>query len=380
MKKLGLSCAILATCGFAHADFSVKHYGIIKAGLLQSNAQLTTFGTGAFRAPTEVADIENDAATDADKSAHTSIQTQQTRWGMAIANGSNTTGKIEFDATASSAQSSPNAISGSQLRLRLAQIDWKKGNSHISAGQKWLAFAGLNPHTYNLVSANFRSGNSAFIENEMAYTHSFGKFSLTAALANKGQDVVAGQTDDEVELGTPMQTIRVDYKMDNHHFGAAFLTAEVQHKEINDAQENNTISGQKVFWNGKFGKTDVRAEYFTGSNLNTAAIGLTLGAAADGSGDEVKEAGGWLSVKHMLGDNHIIFGYGFDKLDKAEEANDGGVAENTQIRLAYGHNLDTGLTAYGEVSSFTTGYYRSADDEVENSSGNLVELGLFYKF
>lgn len=379
MKKFSLVLAAAGATGMVQAETTIKNYGILKAGYLQSSAQLKTFGTDSFRAPTEVADIEKDGASDADQSTHTSIQTQQGRWGMAIDNGSKTTAKLEFDLTASSAQSSPNAISGANLRLRLAQIDWKSGNSHISAGQKWLTFAGLNPHTFNLVSANFRSGNSAFIENEFAYTHSFGKVSVTGALANKGTDVVSGD-DDETELGSPMQTIRVDYKMKNHHVGFAMLTAEIMHKDIDDTKKNNTMSGQKVFWDGTYGKTNVRAEYFTGTNLNTAAIGLTLGAAADGTGDEIKETGAWLSIKHLLEEGHVIFGYGFDKLDKAEEAGSDGIAENTQLRLAYGHNLDAGLTAYGEYSAFTTGYYRTADDEVENSQGTLAEVGLLYKF
>lgn len=372
MKKGLFALAVCCAATTATANIDVKHYGFIKAGLTSADKGVNSFGDQTFKAPTSA--INETAASDADKQSHMLLQSAQTRWGMILTNGEGVTGKLELDAAGSTGL----AETAVKIRVRQANVNYKNGNGTLFAGQKWVTFSGLNPHTYNFVAAGFTAGNSGFIGNEFGYAHTFGGLKVTAALGNKGKNTAT--THNQTSIGTPLMTLRLDYNMDVHHIGFVTATGKLEYSKANAAHKDSDIMGMKLFYNGKFmDKLDVKFEYFTGSNLNSAGF-LTLASAKDADDKKYDEKGYYLSAKYMASETmSFILGYGSDEIDKKSDFNTGDLVKNSQVRLGAGFKQSKNLDLFLVHESFTSGYL-NASNEVKDSTAGVTELGLLYKF
>ncbi len=381
MKKnltVGLFVAGAISSTSALAEISIKNYGFIKAGLSTTNKGVMSFGVDGFRAPTEAANQKDNVATvpTEDKKSQKSFQSGQSRWGLVIDNSKGVVGKIEVDAAG--ANGSPDTAV--KLRVRQANIAYNTSfGGKFFAGQKWISFAGLVPHTVNMVGANYRAGNSGFIGNELGYTHGFGNVHLTAALGNKGSSTNAGTTD--TELGTPSITAKLEYKNDMHHVGAAYITAELEHTSLAATGNKDTdVGGFKGFYSGTFGSFNFKAEYYSGNGLSDLGM-LTIGKAASTTDSKkYDESGYFASLKYSMKECAFWVGYGHAEVDKLSDYAQGNLVENTKITVAGEFNLSEGLNAFVNVENFKTAYLTSTANTSADSKATHTELGMIYRF
>ncbi len=376
MTKILTALIFINISSYTFANIDYNFYGFIKAGLSNSDNGLKSFGSDGFRAPTEASNQNSSVAVVAgeDTQSQNSIQSAQTRWGVKIKKGERLKGILEFDGAANNG--SPSA--GANIRLRQAHIHFKlsQGGSFF-AGQKWVTFAGLNPHTVNMVGAGFRSGNSGFIGNEFGYTHTLGDFKVYLTLGNKGQNSSVNTTD--TELGVPAQTLRFDYNSGSHHLGLAYITGELKQKELNTAtNKNSKVAGSKVFYSLSFDSVNFKAEYFRGHNLGDMGF-LTLANSRVTDDKKYKESGLFASLKYSFKNGSAWIGYGQDKVNNILDYTFGSLVKNRKTNIAAEYNIHDSLNTYFSHERFQS-YYLSTNNTAERSKANLTEVGFIYKF
>lgn len=386
-RKLMLATLCASSMAFA-GDFTFSHYGFFKAGLSQSDNLTNSFGTAGMRAPTEAANQDESPVAETgftlqngSGNAYQSVQSAQTRWGLKVKNGEGTWGKLEFDAAGASGGAP--AAASSRVRVRQAYIGHKLGtNTKIMAGQKWVTFGGLNPHVVNMVGAGYRSGNSGFIGNEIALSHSFAEFfKATLAIGNKGAST---STPTDTETGLPLQTIRLDYKRPNHHFGVAYVTAELERNQINGTSASDVdvdAFGMKAFYSVDVNNFNIRAEYFTGQNLNDLGFVTLASAPVSAVQDEMEneEMGYFVSAQWKDNNGSLHIGYGTNEIDDETKVATGTLVTNKIIRIGGEYNMAKGLSAFFNQQRFNSGYV-DINNTTRDSKANVTELGMLYRF
>ena len=372
MKKLLIGAALVSATA-ASAEVSVKHYGFVKASYTMANDIISENTSNAITAhkPFFAQNEESTTLDEFDKAPKAYMTTTQSRWGMLASNGSKTSGRLEFDLDNGATNG---ADSLTTARIRQANIVYKPTeNDTIEIGKKWSSFMGVLPFTRGFTRVYFWAGNSGFFTNGIDWTHKFGNLDLIVDLSNTDK----GKTG---FTSSPVATVVLNYKMENHTFGIAHTMAELTYEkteETGDDFKNSSASGTKVYWAGRFGNTWINAEYSMGSNLGSIQTGA-LGTASDDNDDEIKASAYFVSAKYQLKTWSVFGGYGTNKLDDEEDAAAGAVSENTIITLGADYVLDEGLTVFAEHNMFTTGYYNGT--ETEDSTGSYSEVGMIYKF
>ena len=375
MKKLLIGAALVSATA-ASAEVSVKHYGFVKAAYTMSDS---THGAGARNSVANTDEVghkpffaqDEDNASDYNEEQKGFLTTTQSRWGMLAKNGSKTSGRIEFDLDGGST----NGIGSlSTARIRQANIVYKPTeNDTIEIGKKWSSFMGVLPFTRGFTRVYFWAGNSGFFTNGIDWTHKFGNLDLILDLSNV-------DATDTGYVSSPVATVVLNYKMENHTFGIAHTTANLESKKLDKVNNKDSkASGTKAYWAGRFGNTWINAEYSMGANLGSIQTGA-LGEAVATTDDEIKTTAYFISAKYQLKTWSVFGGYGMDAMNDEEDAGDNQVSKNSIMTLGADYVLDEGLTVIAEYNAFTTSYYRAADDKSEDSNGSFVEVGLVYKF
>lgn len=363
MKKLIIATTLCATSAAMSAT-TINHYGFVKASYMMTNADLNTGWK-----PTSV--NAGTTSNSDQREARSQFSATNSRWGMTASNGSKVTGRFEFDLDANEHNG---ASSLSNARVRQANMTYKVSQeAAITLGKKWSKFMGVTPFTYRYTTIALGAGNTGFLFDGVDYTRTMGATSFALELGNTNNGT---QTDVQKASG-PVITAMVDHKVGSHKFGLAHTMADIKYKELDDSKKDGKASGTKVFWSGKMGSTSAIAEYTMGSNL--AAI-QTGGIANSGNDDDHKETAYLLSLKHTMGDMSVFGSYGLSEYTKEEEAGNSNKSSNGVMSLGFDKVIDTGLTAFIEINTFTTNYYDSTDDESVDTSGSLTEIGMVYKF
>jgi len=369
MKKMAIViCTLISSSTLAQ----ISHYGFIKGSYLRTDKQLTNdykvFSVG-----------NTDNYTNLQKESRGQFSFKQSRWGLKGKKGKKLSALMEFDLDGQSGNSNGAvATSTGIIRVRQANLTYKViEDGTINFGKKWTKFVGLLPHTYSVTTVNFKSGNTGFLVDGLDYTHQLGDVALALELHNMGTG-----DDTTNKVSGPVMVANLEYDDEVLKVGLAYTQAELKHKIQNEAtNEDSTATGMKIYTSTKaVDGLDFRAEYYMGENLASIHTGA-LASAVTTDAKKYEEKGYFTSAKYSFGDMGIFAGHGSTEFNQKEEAGLGNISGNTMTRFGFDTKLDKGITAFIEYQMFkTTINDSSVVTTNKDYEGNLIDIGLFYKF
>lgn len=285
-------------------------------------------------------------------------------------------------------------------RLRIASVNYKASDSFkIKAGKDWVLFDGINPHTYNFVGNNYRSGNTGFIADEIAATYSFSGMDLALGVSQhgrndstiKGSNVNSnppvrtnGSTEAPSEFSTPAVTLRYDYNFENSKLGVAYIIGKSKWSSVNSTLKDKDTNAGKVFGDLKFADLNIRFEYYIGKNVNDLALlGLGNSVASDVETKDKNESGGLISFGYKISDtSHLHAGYGIAQItNKKDSAATDALVDNTSARIGYKKDYEGGFSSIIEFTTFNSKYLNVAGfSETTSRSVSVIELGALFVF
>lgn len=378
---------LVATLGLLLASPSaakeplIRVTGIIKPEVILANG-VETFGRSTLVAPTSAAHpLVNPLADE----LTLSLQLQQTRFGMIIGDGKPLSGRAEVDfIDPAFSQSSP--IQSSRLRLRLAYIEYQLSpESKVLMGQAWDIFSPLNPASMNMVGVSFQAGNSAFLRPQVAYSATRGDIEYAVALGTQRQN--SGPSFNTLEYGLyPSLAVRVGYKKGKTWLGASAIGSR-QMTKLPPDREYSAAYAVNLFASRPLSPDlALKVEAYAGKNTNALGL-LTLGSGAD-----VNDAGGYLSLTYNLMEGHSLWanagaafvlnpselalGYTPAEGDGAATRGGTGMERNVNLRATYVYTPSPGLQVYAEPFTFLTRHKLAPADDPDDSRGNASAYGL----
>jgi hypothetical protein len=279
----------------------VRIYGILRPLVSFAGRAVESFSNPNQSAPTAAA---NPAVALLPNDSRLSFQVAQTRFGMWIGEKTPLRGHLEFDFI-DFARSSPTVQS--LIRLRIATIEFDPVEKlTLIAGQDWDLFAPINPHGMNLVGGHFQSGNTGFMRNQLKVLYKLNdKLELAGAIGLQGNN--AAFRDASLELGRmPTFALRATALLGK--FGRAGVDAIATRLRLSPGpSERFTLAGSAGIF-GELAVTDttqVRFEGYLAQNLaNLAALGLSQATLAD----DIREIGGFVSVRQTFLNRHAVYG------------------------------------------------------------------------
>lgn len=275
--------------------FPIKVYGILRAVADVTNG-VETFGNPNSTAMTAAANPLFLAQPDA---AYLSFQVQQTRAGIHVGEGTPVRGQLEidfihFDQASPTVQAYP--------RIRIAELSWNPAkNQKLFIGQNWDIFSPVNNHTNNMVGNLFQAGNLGFMRHQLGYIGLFSGVELAFALGFQGSN--AGPSFGNLELDSvPTASLRLAYRTEKSGwFGVSAIGTAPRFVKGPDS-ERRAAYGVNAFADLNLGPLNLRAEVYYAQN--TANLG-TLNLAFGRFGTDMRDVGGYLSAKAVLGKHSI---------------------------------------------------------------------------
>ncbi|MCO4754227.1 MAG: hypothetical protein KC478_07080, partial [Bacteriovoracaceae bacterium] len=323
-------------------------------------------------------------SSDFDDQAKGQISVKSSRFGLKFNNESKTSGQIELDFDGEKGNS-PGVLKSDSgnIRTRIIRIDHKLSeNGTVSIGKIWDNFLATIPHTYSPTMIQYFQGNNGFITEAIQYAHKFGKLDTNFQLQTIGTD--------NYTVSTPLLSGKLKYNLGDHYVGVAYKMGTVNTEDGSGAAESVDTSGAKVFYSGNIKNTNIKAEYHTGTNLGASVVGASLANLSSSNvatsspatgGDDIKEHGYLVSVKHNFDKFGIFAGYGVSEITNAKDVvADGKISKNSAIRYGADYKVDEKLTFFAEVTNITTDYWSTADEEGKDQSGSFMDVGLLYLF
>lgn len=388
MKKLAIAglATVVSTGAFAAA--SVDFYGTLKGDFVNSD-QMTNDAQPVYVTVKPAAGYG-----DFDKASHRTMSFRETLLGANFSNGSKLKGTIEMDFNGEDENTAGvNRSSTGFLRLRQAFVTYQvTDKGEINFGKKWAAFQGVNPHTMSNNLYGFYQGNTGFFSDVLNYKHNFGNlhatFELGASDTSGGGD--AGKVN---KVSTPSQTIRLDYMAGDHLVGIVHTIAEKNAKDALGHNDNLDITASKLFFEGNFDKTQVRAEYTVGKNAGghgwlTQAQAESQGSVTAAGTDDIEETAMWLSAQHNFGAWNLFVRYGVAEITNADESIVSGtstlesrIVKNSATALGASFNIDEGTQAFLEYTQVTTDRLETVGQtSTQSDNGAVINLGMQYMF
>ena len=376
----------------------IRAMGIIRA------AAVVTTGVQSFAYPTAAAitAAANPALLADAGDMLLSFQTQQTRAGVVVGEGTPVKGTIEldfvhFDTSSPTVQAFP--------RLRLGLVDWTVApGQRVFLGQTWDIYGPVNTHSFNLVGNLFNAGNTGFMRQQLAWLGKFGDLEVAVAAGMQGAN--AGATFNNVERSvSPSVAARLGYYLaPTSWFGVSAIASSLR-LTSGALQERRDAFSANAFGDMLFGSINVRAEAYVAQNGANLGL-LNLGAGRFGS--DVMDGGGFVSVKMTLGAHavalmggmataldaaKVVPGYapgvvaaGATKpvLGVAAPAAGPGIESNATVHLAYSFSPGKGVQLIAEPYLYSTRYKLAASDTALNVQADAfaygLECGALYSF
>jgi len=386
MKKIALMG--LATIVSTTAMADVKFYGTLKGDFVNSE-KMTNDAQPVF--VTE----KGTGYSDFDKTAHKTMSFRETLIGANFSNGSKLNGTLEIDFNGEDENTaSVNRSNSGVMRFRQAFLTYAVSDKGtVNFGKKWAAFQGVNPHTMSNNLYGFYQGNTGFISDILNYVHDFGALDLTVELGASDTGTGNGTSANSAKtnkVSNPSQTVRLDYKLDNHHFGIAHTIAEKNTKDALGTSDNISIQASKFFYQGNFDQTEVRAEYAMGKNAAghgwlTKNQANGFGSVASG-GDDIEETAMWLSANHDFGAWNLFARYGVAEITNAkdvvkETASADRISKNAATALGASFDVDENVQTFIEYTMVTTDRITTIGaKDTESDAGSVINLGMQYTF
>ena len=389
-KKSMLAASAVAIAGFvaspAHAEFSIKPYGFLRAEYTGASNALSSFGNRNSIAPTAAYPVYGDVNT----GYRDRFSVAQSRLGIDMKNNERTSGRVEVDFV-DFTKGAP--TTGALPRLRVAKIEYKVSDTfHVMAGQDWDLFSPLNPYTFNFVGNFFEAGNSGFIRQQVMVENRTESFDIAAGIAGAGVDNTA--IDGAVEkTTTPAFELRLTQIMNpKMKWGVAGLIENrtyLSGTSVTSESRTRMIHGLNIFGDFDMGPAfAIRVEAYQGTNLADQNTMLTL---AQGSiSNSVNEWGGYISAKTQPTERCALFGtFGIAKVTNPDQlfsynpattppvtATNRGIQENVKAALGTSYHFSIDTQIYFEASRFVTTYKTDGSPIVAQSTAG--ELGLLW--
>lgn len=361
---------------------SVNLYGFVLPTFLFSSAGVESFSQPNFSAFTAAG---NPVFQYAAQRAQSSFQVAQSRFGLLAKTSPETTARLELDFI-DFAKATP--TTAALPRLRRATVEWRaRADILVRLGQDWDLVSPLNPHTFNPVGNYFEAGNIAFqriqaqvIATEGAWEHGF-------ALGMPSNN--NSPSDGALEI-TMLPTLagRERYKFSSGEVGASALVSAMREQKSTNAR---LFAGAlNVFSELSFGSSwQLRAEAYVGQNTaNIGMLGLAFGNAAH---PNVREAGGYVTMRHMATEMVGFFGgVGFARILNPQEmlvsytnaptgptlAGTGpGIERNITLRVGADWRAAPSLQFFTEVAGMATRHHLLPVDSARVSQDRSAVVG-----
>lgn len=387
MKKLALTAAALVCMGqsSAHAEIKTSIYGFVKAEY---------YGTSnEFNSDHKPLNVLSTSGQPLREASRGQLSVKQSRFGINVDNESRIKMKFEFDLDGQAGNTV--GVTSSDVgffRVRQANLVYKVSDQGtITVGKKWDIFSPLQPHSYQMTTIQFWSGNTGFLTDGIDYVHKLENMSFAAELKNAGGNPANASDNTTVKLSLPIATVRGDITFSDQLLGLSYMYGKLNYSRQDVAAPFDTqdaaISAVNLYWNGKFGATDVVVEGYTGANVGAGVVGglgglLTPTTTATTTPRTTnEELGYYASVKHAF-DGFALFG-GYGRADFSEKANAPtnsfqGLVSNETIRLGADMDIDTGVKGFVEVAHLKSSYFEVGD--TRNYEGTFWDVGLLARF
>jgi opacity protein-like surface antigen len=339
MKNLIIALASIVGVSSAAqaADYTPTVYGFIKASTVISDHAAESFGrpnSGAYTA------AGNPALSLHPNQANYTFQAQQSRIGIKTTTEEHVNALVEMDFY-DTGKSTP-AVAAA-IRLRRATINFKQDDWTFNIGQDWDLFSPLTPYSYNVIGHYFGSGDAGFMRLQAQALKKSGNWEHAFAIGFPGYSNGPQQGTQEFTL-TPTLALRETLNLEKHQLGAAAIFGHET-----DANTDKSINpfALNLFWKADLGDTNINSEVYYGENMENINL-YTLGYSSNFK--RLKEAGGFITVRHKLSDKHGVFG----GLGYARVFNDG----NLQPSYKYpsGTTAPTASNAILNLTGTSTGY------------------------
>lgn len=300
--------------------WSVRATGTVHAMVVATQG-VQSFGQPTANAPTTALNPVL-----ANPSTHRlTFQTQQTRLGLQIGEGTPLHGQVEidfihFDQSSPTTQAFP--------RMRIANLEWAPNNNHkFYLGQNWDIFGNtkqgsLLSHSFNLVGTMFGAGNIGFMRQQLGWTGTFKRIETSVALGLQSANPTPTFTNVE-NKSIPTVAGRLGYALnDKSVAGVSALATQVTFG-VGSQADARLAAGVVAYVDYTCARQvlNVHAEAYVAQNLaNLGALNLGYGRA----GQSVADAGGYASAKlthrsyaytlmagmaHVLHSSDVVPGY-----------------------------------------------------------------------
>lgn len=381
-----LAAAFTMVSGTAHADIKTSIYGFIKADYYGVSNQFNS-----DYKPTAVASTSGAPLTEASRGQ---LSMKQSRFGINVDNESRVKLKFEFDLDGAGAAANTVGVMASDtgfFRVRQANLAYKVSDEGtITIGKKWDIFSPLQPHSYQMTTIQFWSGNTGFLTDGIDYTHKFESWSFAAELKNAGGNPAQASDNTTVKLSLPIATVRADVTFSDQTLGLSYMAGKLNYSRQDQTApyvDDAMISAVNAYWHGVFGATDVVAEIHHGNNVGAGVVGglggvLTPATVATTTPSRTnEELGFYVSAKHQFEGWSIFGGYGevaYGEKQNAPTNSFGGLVRNQTARLGADMDVDAGVKAFVEAANMVSSYFEGGD--TRDYTGTWYNLGLMARF
>ena len=107
-----------------------------------------------------------------------------------------------------------------------------------------------------------------------------------------------------------------------------------------------------------------------GASLANLNISNNSASTVETSKEDLKDQGGYISGKYLMGKFNIVYGYGQSVIvDEKDSLADGQRSINTAARVGFDYELDKSLIFFSEITYITTGYWDSSKEGTSEKHG-----------
>ncbi|MBC7396372.1 MAG: hypothetical protein H7333_02920 [Bdellovibrionales bacterium] len=355
--------SIFVPYGFLTASYWTADHSVVSVGTLNSNFSAPV-ASGLDRGQDDRQNLRVRGA----------FEVQQSRFGFQIFPKSVVHGKFEFDFL-NSANAAP--ATASQLRLRIAKIEWQLSESSmLFIGQDWDLFgAGVNPHTHNWVGNEFQGGNVGFMRQQLGILtrseHMEYGFALGMAQNSASNLGAFPSSNSDTDFSVPTFALKVALLSDKSKYGVTGIYApRISAAQIGglDTSNSHTAFGTLLFADAAAGDDfTIHAKLYWGQNLKDIGT-LALSAIVPGSGTansrNLHEFGGFISVAHSFSKLWNAYGgFGYAKISEESALPTEGLIRNWQTKLGGDYLIpDSKAKVFLELTRYATQYKFAADN------------------
>ncbi len=306
----------------------------------------------------------------ADGKDRTTFNVRDTRLGIAIDGpslyGWTTKGRFETDFYGNAGDNSSNGA----LRIRLAYVDFIKGDTSIRVGQDWTPIANLNPTTLDFAIAGY-NGNLWNRTPQITVQQKLGGGfeGLLSLYRYRWSDEEGTNT----QIHLPWVAAKVGYSgllLDLEKKAWVSLGAAIRHGESNDNNITPYLLALEMAI--PYNMFELRGEAYMGQGLGSEYF--HKGGAINANGNAILTNGGWaqLNIK-PLKDLQVNLGYGIDD----PKDGDVGGAFYRQSQYAYGNLI---YEIFKDISAGIEATYVDTEWDTKSNHGWRYTTSLIYNW